>query len=351
MAQVPIDNIVDVSVSLGGAQPIATASFNSAAFLADLTDVAFSDAYRIYESLTEVVADFATTTKTYKYAAKAFGGLFPIDKLYVIKYRTTGTVLTAVDALAATLTIDSTPYFISSDSRVEATVQALDVYCSSVDKLYITSSQAAAVLTTATTDIASLLQDTASNHTAIMYSAVSDTEMSEGGIVGAMAKIQPGVSTAEYKTLTGVAVDNLTTTQRTNVHAKNAMTYETASNVNCLFNTKVASGQWLDTIIFADWAKARTQEALFGLLKRESDAGRKVAFNAAGFTKVEQSIYEGMINVGLANGSITEARVRLPRPEDVSLANRANRVLPDIIVEILYSNGVHTASVNIYVSV
>ena len=56
MASVPIEDRIDVTVSLG-TQPISTAEFNSAVLAAELTDAAFPQNYKIYTSLTEVVAD------------------------------------------------------------------------------------------------------------------------------------------------------------------------------------------------------------------------------------------------------------------------------------------------------
>jgi hypothetical protein len=353
MAEVPIDSIIDVTVSLG-TQPTTTASFTSAAFLADLTDVAFSDAYRIYESLTEVAVDFADTTKTYKFAALAFGGNFKTDKLYVIKYRTTGTVLTPVAALTATLLVDNTPYWIGADDHADATVTALAAFCEAEAKMYVNSTQQADVLVPATaTDIGSVLQDAAYNHAFTLYNAAADTAMAEGGIVGAMAAIPAGTSTAEYKTLVGVTVDALNATQRSACELKNVAYYMPTSGVNCLFNTKVASGQFLDTIVFSDWLKARIQEQLFSLLKRESDLGRKVSYDEAGFAKVRQAI-ETVVQVGLNNGSISpdvEPIVRTPLREEILDADRANRILPDVVVEVLYSSAVHTVLVRAYVTI
>ena len=351
---VDIDERVDVVVSLG-TQPLDITEFTSAAFLADLTDVAFPNAYKVYSNLTEVAVDFLSTTKTYKYAAKAFGGKFKIDKLYVIKYRTTATVLTAVNALNAFLLIDTTPFWIATDSRVEATLTGLAAACQANYKMFHTSTQVAGVLVQATTtDIASVLQDASYDYCITMYNAVADTELSEGGIAGAMAGITAGVSTLEDKTLVGVPVDALNSTQRASCESKNVAYYAPIAGVNSVFNSKVASGQFLDTVLFQAWLRARTGEAVYGLMKRESDSGRKISMDNAGFAKIRSSIFNNVVQVGLNNGSISPditPVVRTPTREEISDADRANRVLPDVVVEVLYSGAVHKVLVRAYVSV
>lgn len=355
MAEVPIQERVDVVVSLG-TQPISTASFDTAAFVADLTDAAFSDAYRIYTSTTELVADgFLTTSATYKFAALVFGGNFPAKSLYVVKYGAANTpALTPVQALTALMQIDDTPYYIGCSSHTDGNVTAMAAYCESIDKMYINSTQQAGVLVPATTtDIGSVLQDASYNHVLTIYNASADTALAEGGVIGAMAAIDAGVSTLEDKTMVGVTVDSLNPTQRSSLEAKNVAYYMPIAGVNSVFNSKVASGQFFDTIVFSDWLKARLQEAIYGTLKRESDLGRKVSYDEAGIAKIRQACWSP-INTGLANGSISrdiEPVVRMPTREEISDANRTARILPSVVVEVLYSNAVHNVLVRAYVTV
>lgn len=355
MAEVPISNRVDVVVSLG-TQPISTASFDSAVFVADLLDADFSDAYRVYTSLTEMVSDgFETTDKAYKFAALVFGGKFPARSLSVVKYgATNATPLTAVQALTGFFEVSQDGYFVGCDSHVDANVTAVAAYCESIDRIYVNATQQAGVLVPATTtDIGSVLQDASYDHVITLFNASADTSLAEGGIVGAMAAIPAGVSTLEDKTLVGVTVDNLNATQRSALEAKNVAYYVTIAGVNSVFNSKVASGQYLDTIIFSDWLKARLGEEIYSLMKRESDLGRKVSYDRAGIAKVTQACHK-VIEQGLSNGSISNdvtPIVRAPSREEVSEAQRTARVLPDVVVEVLYSNAVHKVQVRAYVTV
>lgn len=353
MSQVPIEKVVDVVVSLG-TQPISTASFDSAAFLADLTDVAFPSAYKVYDTLSAVAVDFATTTPTYKFAALCFGGDFKVKSVYVIKYRTAGTLLNPVAALTSVLATDSKPYYIGCDTRVLATRLSLASFCEAEDKFHVHATQEAGVLVPATTsDIGSQLETLAFNNTFTLFSNTANAEMTEGGVIGAFAAIPAGTSTLEFKTMKGVAVDTLDATQRTACESKNVAYYARINDVNCLLNTKVASGQFADTIVFSHWLSARVKESLFGLLKRKSDLGQKVSYDDAGFAQIRQAIWN-VINVGLANGSISpDVRpiVRTPEREDILEADRTNRILPDVIVEVLYTSAVHKTLVRAYVTI
>jgi len=356
MAEVPVSSRVDVNVSIG-AQPISTASFNSALFLAELTDAAFPNAYQVYETLSEVVsAGFLTSSAVYKFAALAFGGKFPTRKIYVVKYGTVGvaTPLTPVQAITNMLQIDDEAYFVSCQSHTEANVTALASFCEGVRKLYVHSTQVAGVLDGAVTnDVASVLQDASYNHALTLFNGTADSSFAEGGIVGAIAAIQAGVSTLEDKTMVGVAAGALTPTQRSVCEDKNVVYYMPIAGVNSVFNSKVASGQFADTIIFSDWLDARLKEEIYGLLKRESDLGRKVSMDESGFAKIREACWR-VINVGLANGSVSNdvaPIVRTPEREEILDAQRAARELPNVVVELLYSNAVHKVTVRAYVSI
>jgi hypothetical protein len=82
---------VDVDVNLG-APAIATQSFDSALYLANLLDANFAEAYRVYTSYAQVLEDFDVATPTAKFASKVFTGNFKPAKLFVVKYGTTNAV-------------------------------------------------------------------------------------------------------------------------------------------------------------------------------------------------------------------------------------------------------------------
>jgi hypothetical protein len=115
----------------------------------------------------------------------------------------------------------------------------------------------------------------------------------------------------------------------------------------------VASGPFLDTIVFSDWLRARLAESIYGVMKNESDRGRKVAYTESGKLKIRQAI-EGVIQRGIAAGSIStdiEPVIRIPTNAEVSEADRLGRVLPNVVVEVLYTSAVHKVLVKAYVGI
>lgn len=356
MAEVPVSNRVDVIVSLG-TQPISTVSFNSAAFLADLPfGSEFGEQIEVYESLQDVVQQgHSESTPFYQFAAKAFGGKFPTQRIFLSKYTGGGeTPETPFDALTRLMAENDEAYYIGTDSRTQSDILAVASYCDSAKKMYVHSTQVAGVSVNATTtDIASVLQDAAYDHVLTLWSDTADANYDEGGVVGAFAGLQAGVSTLEDKTMTGVLASSLTATQRTALENKNVAYYMPIVGVNSVFNSKVASGQYFDTIVFSDWFNARLKEEIYGLIKRESDLGRKVAMDESGFAKIREACWR-VINVGLANGSISQdvqPIVRTPERDEILDAQRAARELPNVVVEVLYSNAVHKVSVRAYVTI
>jgi hypothetical protein len=351
---ISIDQRVDVDVSLGSA-PIQTANFDSALFLADLLDADFADPYKVYSSQTEVLLDFDASDDVAKFTANAFAGNFRPNKIYVVKYGSGNTTpLTPLQALTAQMLVDDAWYYVGCDDNTEATVTALVAYCESIYKMFVNSTQTAGAIDGGVTnDILSVLQDASYNHVVTLYHTLADTALPQGGIVGAMAAIPAGVSTLEDKTLVNIPFDTLSTTARTALENKNGGYYSKIAGVNSYFNSKVASGQFLDTIVFSDWLRARLGESIYGTLKRESDAGRKVAYTESGKLLVRQAI-EAVIQVGVGNGAIStdiEPVIRIPTNAEISEADRVGRVLPDVVVEVLYSNAVHKVLVRAYVSV
>lgn len=260
---------------------------------------------------------------------------------------------TAVTATTAIRAIDSKQFFLSADDHTEVTITALADYATAEKMKYIWSTSDADVQNAAVLDdIASQMQD-ASYPSLGFYAADADTDFPEGGIIGAVASNQAGTYTLEYSTMPSVVVGDYSATERKAMNDKFISYYDTIASVNSVFNSRQSDGQFLDTGIFTLWLEARLGEEVFATIKRETDLNRKVSYDRAGKQKIDQAIW-AVLNRGLANGSISpdiKPIVRIPDNSEISLADRANRHLPDVVVELLYSNAVHTVKIRAYVSI
>ena len=88
----------------------------------------------------------------------------------------------------------------------------------------------------------------------------------------------PGSSTWAYKTLKGVASDNITASKETALVAKNCNFYSEVGGVKITQEGKVASGEWIDIIIGTDWLEARLRESVYSALVNN----RKIPYDGHG---------------------------------------------------------------------
>jgi len=85
------------------------------------------------------------------------------------------------------------------------------------------------------------------------------------------------------------------------------------------------------------------EEALFGLLKRQSDLGRKISYDQAGLTVVEGVIYE-QLNLRIAEGFLAASpapTVIIPNISNIPDNDIANRELNQIEFEATLAGAVH----------
>jgi hypothetical protein len=104
--------------------------------------------------------------------------------------------------------------------------------------------------------------------------------------------------------------------------------------------------------------KARVAEAVFGLLKRKSDLGLKVPHDESGYAMVRSIIFDDVINIGVNRGAISTAKegaddpvITTPARADISTNDRANRILPDVVVEVVFSGAVQSVVIKVFVVV
>ena len=114
----------------------------------------------------------------------------------------------------------------------------------------------------------------------------------------------------------------------------------------------MASGQFCDTMKFAAWLDARITESVFGLMYRNSNAGRSLTFSNNDLPKIKNAIMNSPINVGIRLGSILtgldpstgedfDPIITVPTRGEVPVNDLANRILNNVAVEVIYNCPVH----------
>jgi hypothetical protein len=350
-----IYDYVQVTVTRG-TRPIETAGFGIPLFLADTHPFgAAPERTRTYGSTTEMVDDgFATTDPAYLFAEKLFGQTNrPND---VVVARKDG-VETVTEALNLAALENNNWFFLACETQADADILLAAAYAEANDKMYFVSVPLSTVGAAPTTDIASQLKALQySNTQTITVNDADLTDYAEGALIGAMAATNPGTSAWFAMTLVGVPAVSFTSTEEANIKAKNSNFYPLVAGVGFYTDGKQAGGDFGDTIRFSLWLKARIAEAVFGLMKRKSDLGLKIPYSETGFQMIRNIIYGDVIGVAVARGAVLtkddgaeDPIVSTPARSEIPANDIANRLLPDVKVEVVFSGAIQTVVIKAYV--
>lgn len=266
------------------------------------------------------------------------------------------------DALAAISAENDTWFWMLSDSHTDADIKAVAAYAEANDRIFATSSQDADIKNKVagnTLEDLSLLGY--KNTWFVMYATDADTTFPEASGVGSIANSNPGTTTMHGKTLVGATVNSLTSTEISNILAWNGNVYLREYGVNFYRDGRTVNGDFVDTIHFALWVKARIAESLFGMLKRKSDFGSKVTFAGKDLDLIRGTIYDNPIRIGINRGAIlnevtvdsdgnrVDLRpvISIPLRGDIPTNDIAARTLNDVVVELVYNSPIHYVKVKV----
>lgn len=204
-----------------------------------------------------------------------------------------------------------------------------------------------------TTSIAYYLKANTLARSFAAYNAGAATAYIEGAALGKVLPFDPGTYTLKFKSLATITVDSLTPTQSGNATDKFANVYEEIGGKNIFREGKVGADEFIDTIIFIDWLKARIQESIYGLLTRLP----KVPYTQVGIDAVGAAL-ETPLKVGQNRGGISPTVydddgnqvggyiITLPRIQDVPFADKAARFLDNVKFTAYLSGAIHAVKVN-----
>lgn len=341
-----IDQIVQVTITQQ-TTAVPQAGFGIPLIVGD-TNVFGGDLIRYYSSLSAVGEDFETTDPEYIYAQKAFSQALSPEQI-AIGYSDFGDIAADLEAI---MEESNLWYGISLCTQTDAVILAAAAWVETQEKILIADSDEAAILTTATSDIASALKLLGYDRTALVYSGDADQGPSAGWLGGQLPQV-PGSSTWKFKQLDGITPDTFTSTQRNiaigvpGTPGKNVNIYETVGGVAITQNGTMAGGDWIDVTIGLDWLKSRLQENVYSVLVNAA----KVPFTNAGIALIVNAVRQ-TLNQALANGLIdADFEVTAPDVLDVSAADRANRILPDVTFTARLAGAIQTVEIEGTVSV
>lgn len=272
-----------------------------------------------------------------------------IDSLLTHLNTTANHSITA-DIQAAQLAISPSSMFygVIVCSHLASDIIQIATYIESQLLVYVTATLDSNVLTNSVGNVMAVLMGLAFDRTMIMYSAQANTNGPDGAWMGYMLPTTPGSGNWAMKTLAGVTPDNLTPTQIANIQGNNGNVYVTiAGNGTTLYGITPA-GEFFDVTIFLDWLSSTIQT---GIIEVVTDPGNlKVPYTNQGIAMIENPIrfalQTGQNNNGLAPGWTVFG----PNVNDVSPADKANRVLNNIGFSAQLAGAINKINVQGYVS-
>ena len=277
---------------------------------------------------------------------------------------TTSDVL--ADVIANAATVDSDFSFVLAEGHTAADQVALATYANANSKQYYTSTQEEGVKdNTSTSNVALTLGALGQGEVSMQYSKVADKYFPEAALVGNIASIDPSrLNNQNLTTLSGVPVDKLTETEIVTLTSRNVNYYASEYGAGAYHEGWAMDGNFIDTIRFSQWFKARCEEALYLLFKQAADAGRAIPYSDVGKLQMESRIRNDVVNVGIRGGTIatgetadpvTGARINLnPYIDFGTRAQQTNgdiaqRVWANGTAEVIYVSGINHTKLNAYI--
>ncbi len=233
----------------------------------------------------------------------------------------------------------------------DAVVKAAAAWVENNGKLLVQamSDSTIATLGDTTSDTASDLKALNYARTAILYHP-DPSAFAGAAWQGRVLSTEPGKATWKFKNLVGVVGATLTTTQRTNLRAKNANGYTVVGARATTWEGKTVDGDFIDVTRNIDWLDDRLQKRVYNALETNDI----VPFTDPGIAIVENEIAATMdeaVERNILAGGDEYPVISVPKAAEVSEEDRGNRVCPDIAWSGRLAGAIHKAIVNGNVSV
>lgn len=252
-------------------------------------------------------------------------------------------------------------YVIIPTYQSDAILTVLNTWVSSEAILLAFDTTGAGAIASPTSGITATLSAASSTRSIPFYHEDEPVGLAHGeshlaaGSVGKLLPYDAGKATWMFKTVSGVLPNVLTDTEKSRLASDNVNWYETVAGVSMINGGTlaaggggtVASGEYIDIVQGMDWLLARTGEALFAKLA----AVLKVPFTEDGKSQLEQAI-GGVMELAVEKTILVDGSylITIPDADDVSAADKENRLWSDIVITGTLQGAVHRVPFAITVS-
>lgn len=237
-------------------------------------------------------------------------------------------------------------------SNVDYDILQMAGFIETLKKIFLGATQDAAVPTTATTDIASIMKGASYKRSGLVYSPGSFNKGVEAAWLGGQLPQVPGSNNWAYNSLEGIDPDTLTDNQVSiligvpvnGIVGKNVNIYRTLGGKNLTQMGQMAGGQYIDITVGVDWLQSAIQTNIFNALTSVA----KIPYTDKGVAILLQCV-KSAIDQGVVNGLIDGASpITLSAPPvlTVPISQRANRIAPTITFVCRLQGAINAVIVN-----
>jgi hypothetical protein len=233
-------------------------------------------------------------------------------------------------------------YGVALDSNSKAEVAAAAGWAEAEVLIFIATSADEEVLDDTAGNIAETLEVADYNRTALIWNRAV-LSFAGAAWLGKQFPTDPGSSTWKFKALSGISRDTLTATQVSNLQSNDANFYVARAGLNITCDGTMASGRFIDITRLIDAVTDEMQVAIFTLLVNQP----KLPYTNASVGLVKAEV-RGVLRGFQASDGIdpeTDIVVQAPLVQDISAADRGNRLLPDVEFSARIAGAIHSVTI------
>jgi len=331
-------SIIDVQITRQTSIPTQT-GFGTPLLVGDSDRFTAGERIRTYSSIEEVEADFTAGDFEITMASNAFSQQVrpPQIKIGQVEAGDAGDYVVALNAIQA---VDDDWYGLVVETVDEADILAIAAWVQARVKLFGALTRDAAVIAATAGNVLEDLVNGAFFRSPLLYSADTNSH----GFAAWMGRQLPqpaGSTNWAYKTLAGVTVDSLSTTEQNNVTNNRGSIYIKVAGINQTQFGRTNDGDWIDVIRGAHFSQTRMQEAiLFRLANSE-----KIPYTNDGIATVENEMRGVLKTARDVNGILSDFTITAPDVADISAIDKGNRFLPNMQFQGTLAGAINTTQI------
>ncbi|EKQ56269.1 MULTISPECIES: DUF3383 family protein [unclassified Clostridium] len=367
MSTLPLNDVVDVSVSVGPVTQVRS-NFNLGLIVGKSTIITINERVKTYTKIGDLTADGWTGTEPEYLAAQMYFSQSPKPSKVAIG-RWDGTDETAVQAVTACREANSEWYACTVCQAEKADIVAVATYIDSCtpESTYFATTGDSDVLAGTAGNLLETLKKNGVHRTLVQYSTTEDAVVAiMAYAMAANTQTSGSAYTLKFKSEVGVQAENLTSTQVTIIKNNNGNVYINRGSVYNLFEDGITcDGTHYDEIINLDVLTNNLQAATINSLIESSkiaqtDDGMDLLLNAL-TTPLEKARTIGFIKEGIwSSASILTVstgdmltrgyKILADSIASQTQADREARKAPPIYILVKLSGAIEDVSIKLYVN-